>query len=616
MILLFWVFSFFGQSPEKQDTVSLDEIQVIAPAYTRFAQGQKVISWEKEDLDFYQGRSLSALLEEQSPVFIRQYGAGMLASPSLRGTSAGHTAIFWNGIPINSPSLGQSDLSILPLAAVDQVSLQLGSAGALLGNEAIGGTVQLESKPKFNQGLKLRLGQEVGSFGEFNTNLSAGFSNQKIATQTTFYRNFNENNFPFRNLSQPGTPEVRQEHAQVQQLGFVQDLSWNFDPKNQFRTSLWYNKSNREIQPVMGSNTRDLQEDQSLRWVLDYFHFGEKSTLNLKTGWVRDKQIFNSSLNTTCQFFVGGDWDFAQGKYWSFKAGTRFSFIKGDLSTYEATDQRIESYQSAKFTPTEKLAITANFRQLVYLDQLEPFIPGIGVDWKFWEKSNKHLELKASAGKGFKVPTLNDRFWSPGGNPDLLPEESINGEIGLHYSKPTFSQSLTYYRMNVDNWIIWLPRGSFWSPENIRKVRNQGLEYQGKAEIKVGAVNWKSSWAYNYTRAVAVKGISENDPSLGKQLPYTPQHQGQISLTGNWKQHGFTVSGNYTGSRSVTADNPRLLPSYQLFNAGWSYQGLKLGKVNFPVQFQVRNLLNTDYQVLYLRAMPGRSYHLNLTIHI
>jgi iron complex outermembrane receptor protein len=28
------------------------------------------------------------------------------------------------------------------------------------------------------------------------------------------------------------------------------------------------------------------------------------------------------------------------------------------------------------------------------------------------------------------------------------------------------------------------------------------------------------------------------------------------------------------------------------------------------------NLFDKDYQVLYLRAMPGRSYQLNLTLHL
>src|SRR5688572_15081807 len=104
MTLLLFVFAVFGFGP-MQDTIPLEQVEVYAPALDRFAQGQKVVNFDSKLLETYSARSLGDLLQEKSPVFVRQYGAGMLASPSFRGTSAGHTAVFWNGLPINSPSL-------------------------------------------------------------------------------------------------------------------------------------------------------------------------------------------------------------------------------------------------------------------------------------------------------------------------------------------------------------------------------------------------------------------------------------------------------------------------------------------------------------------------------
>jgi vitamin B12 transporter len=130
-----------------QDTVALAEVAVHAAALDRFAAGQTLLTYDKSTLERYAVRSLGDLLQETSPIFVRQYGAGMLASPSFRGTSPGHTALFWNGVPINSISLGQSDLSILPIQGTDRVEVQFGSAGALFGNEAIGGSVHLSTAP-------------------------------------------------------------------------------------------------------------------------------------------------------------------------------------------------------------------------------------------------------------------------------------------------------------------------------------------------------------------------------------------------------------------------------------------------------------------------------------
>lgn len=614
MTLLFWVFSVFGFVPE-QDTVSLEQVEVYAPSLDRFAQGQKVVNLGSELLEAYSARSLGDLLQEQSPVFIRQYGVGMLASPSFRGTSAGHTAIFWNGLPINSPSLGQSDLSILPVEAIDQAQLHFGSSGALFGNEAIGGSLHLNSKTSFGKGFEGKIAQTFGSFGLFNTAVSGGFSSKKFSSKTRVYRQFSRNDFSYQDISLPGTPEAKEDHAQVEQNGFVQDLAWNINAKSQLKAAFWWNKSDREIQPVMGSSTVDQQSDESFRAVLDYFRFGTGSVWNLKAGWVQDKMIFNESLNETRQLFAASDWDFAKGEDWQFKAGLRATFVQGDLSTYSTTDQRFEFYQSARWTASEDLSLSLNLRQFAYLDNFVPFLPSVGGDLKFWKKYQHELLLKSSIGKGFKVPTLNDQFWSPGGNPDLLPEESVSGEIGLNWLKTgvfSWDQSLTYYRMQVDNWIIWLPQGSVWSPENIREVQNQGIEYQGKANWNTGGIKWDLGLSYTFSEALDLT----SEPANPRQLPYTPKHQANGNLSAAYKGFGLNLGTFYVGQRAIGTGNARILDSYQIWNAGLQFSSLKWGKTRFPHSFQVLNLFDKDYQVLYLRAMPGRSYQFNLTIHL
>ncbi|GAA0878802.1 TonB-dependent receptor plug domain-containing protein [Algoriphagus jejuensis] len=627
MTLLLWVFSVFAFSAP-QDTVALEQVEVYAPALERFAQGQKVFTFQPEALSAYSARSLGDLLQEKSPVFVRQYGAGMLASPSFRGTSAGHTAIFWNGLPINSPSLGQSDLSILPVEAMDEVQLQFGSSGALFGNEAIGGSVHLGTQSDFGAGFQGKFSQTFGSFGLFNSAVSTGFSSKKtlqgfgtlgglkvFSAKTRLYRQFADNDFAYRDLSQAGIPEIREDHAQVEQIGWVQDLAWNLSEKSQLKGAFWWQKSNREIQPPMGSNTQDSQSDESIRAVLDYYRFGRQSVWNLKAGFVQDELVFNETRNQTRQYSLATDYDFEYGTDWKLKAGVRATFAEGDLSTYSADDQRYEFYQSANWQAAEDLALSLNLRQFAYQDGFAPFLPGIGMDWGFWGNEKQQVLLKASLGKGFKVPTLNDRFWEPGGNPDLLPEESLNWELGLHWTKEgafSWDQSLTYYRMQVDNWIIWLPMGSVWTPQNIREVRNQGVEYQGKTGWKIGNWNWDLALSYTYSQALDLT----TEPSNPQQLPYTPEHQANGNLSAGIGGLALNLGSFFVGQRAIGTGNARIMDSYQIWNAGLAFSKLKWGNTSFPLSFQVLNLLDKDYQVLYLRAMPGRSYQFNLTIHL
>ena len=71
--------------------------------------------------------SLSDLLIQHSPVFIKTYGPGGVSTASFRGTTASHTLVLWNGFQLNAPSLGQVDFSTIPVFLADDVSLNWGS---------------------------------------------------------------------------------------------------------------------------------------------------------------------------------------------------------------------------------------------------------------------------------------------------------------------------------------------------------------------------------------------------------------------------------------------------------------------------------------------------------
>jgi iron complex outermembrane receptor protein len=105
-----------------------------------------------------------------------------------------------------------------------------------------------------------------------------------------------------------------------------------------------------------------------------------------------------------------------------------------------------------------------------------------------------------------------------------------------------------------------------------------------------------------------------SDAQNPSQLPYTPEHQANGSIEAERKGFSINLSTFYVGQRSIGTGNARVLEGYQLWNAGLSFSQLRWKKIQLPISFHVLNLLDRDYQVLYLRAMPGRSYQFNLTL--
>lgn len=601
------------------DTLELNVVEVKGPDLEKYAAGQQLLRLREKDLQDFRGDALTEVLQRRTGLFLRQQGPGMLASLTMRGTSAGHNAVFWNGLPINSPSLGQADFSILPTAAIDQVDIHLGSSGALYGTDAIGGAVHLGTRQLFNQGHRLEVGSILGSFGRWDRSLAYSYSNQAFSTKTRAYRQHSRNDFPFRNLSRINTPIERMPNGEVTQQGFLQDLAWNISIRQQLHAAIWYNEADRQIIPIIGSNTQDQQQDRNLRAMLDYLHFEGKNTWNVKAGIVFDELIFNiAAVNKTQQYFLSGELDRNWNDRQSSRTGFRLTQIDGQLDTYEAQEQRWELYHSQKILPSPHLTLTANLRQFVYDGNWAPFTPSIGGDWNFLRTANQKLSLGFAAARSFKVPTLNDRFWNPGGNPDLLPEDSYSSEISLQQELTTngfaIKQHLTLYRMWVENWIIWLPRGNIWSPENIRSVTNSGLEYRAQVEKKMGANHWSFTGIYNWVQAINQTNSSANDQNKGNQLPYTPEHK--VMGTLDWQRNSWSafLSSHWVSERFVATDNQLSVAPYELVDIGFRYQ------FNFPntkklnAGFHINNLLDKEYHIMRLRPMPGRNYQFNCTI--
>jgi iron complex outermembrane receptor protein len=74
------------------------------------------------------------------------------------------------------------------------------------------------------------------------------------------------------------------------------------------------------------------------------------------------------------------------------------------------------------------------------------------------------------------------------------------------------------------------------------------------------------------------------------------------------------LSGFVVGPRNIAMGSSRVLDGFALCNLGLSFSGVHFKSLQLPLRLQVLNVFNQSYEVLYLRAMPGRSYQLNLTL--
>ena len=204
----------------------LQEVSIIQTKQEQLITSKKSISFDSLTLARYNTSSLADLLSNQSTVYIKSYGNGNIATSSMRGGNASHTALLWNGLNIQNPILGQPDLSIVPTLFFNDISLEYGGGSAMWGSGAIGGSIHLQNKTVFNQGFKTKLQMSIGSFG--TTKIASGvlLSYKKIISNTKIYYNNSENNYAYKDTLDKENPTKQIAHANYIAKGLMQEISF------------------------------------------------------------------------------------------------------------------------------------------------------------------------------------------------------------------------------------------------------------------------------------------------------------------------------------------------------------------------------------------------------
>ncbi|NQS90263.1 TonB-dependent receptor, partial [Patescibacteria group bacterium] len=224
--------------------------------------------------------------------------------------------------------------------------------------------------------------------------------------------------------------------------------------------------------------------------------------------------------------------------------------------------------------------------------------------------------LRASWGKAFRPPTVNDLYWYEDyggwgmfGNIDLKPETSSGYEIGIEHIftpldngyltgfTPQFLGRLTFFSTQVDDLISWAPisPGSWtWKVQNIDKASLKGLE----GEIKL--IPWeKLSCSLNYTYLQT----KDEKEFKGKFLLYRPQDKFFWTLDYKMRHNlHLYLDGEMVGERYTDRENTEKLPSYSLLGAKLIFDLSKKTEIFINID----NLLNEEYEDIKGYPMPGR----------
>lgn len=563
-------------------------------------------------------RTIADFLGQNSGVFIKTYGLGSLATSSVRGGSGSHTAVVWEGFSLQNPALGLQDLALLPGAFIESMQLQLGGASAAWGSGAIGGTIQLRTETTHFQGFAATATVGLGSFGWRNTELKLNAGGSETAYKAIFFRQQADNDFSYR--PSPGQPSRRQSNANLLQSGVLQEIKYQLNPRNSLQSSVWLQKADRGIPPTT-TQTLSLanQTDHIARLTAHWKRVGPSGVFHLKSAIFYERIHYRDPILTTdarSRFWTGiaeldQTWHFS--KHHRLQIGLNATASKVFSENYDQppTRQQIAAFAFYRFE-IKRWNWQVGLRQELVDSDLVPVTPSVGGVFQITNR----LAIRTLISKNYRLPTLNDRYWVPGGNPDLLPESGWGEELGLDFGPFKHLDlrfGLTAFNRNTENWIYWTPTdGSFfYAPHNIAKVWSRGLEQRLHFTTKLGK-NWALHLrgGYDYVRSTNLKAIKTPKIEAGSQLFYVPKHRafGKISLQG--KTWNLDYQHNTTSGIATLGEDLR---GYQIgaFSVGW--QGA-FNKFRAEVFGKIENCWNANYRVVERRPMPGRYFECGISI--
>ncbi len=594
----------------------LQQVTVYGVPEEKFLHGSSVTSIDSTLKARESSRHLGDLLSLQLPIYFRNYGSGMISSISLRGTSPQHTAVLWNGININSFSLGQADFSILPSFAFSDVKVHAGAGSARFGSGAFGGTVLLTSSVN-NAQPNLAITQEAGSFGRYFSSARANYSINRWNFSAAFYNLQSENNFKILSTDQ------QQQHAAFRQSGFLQGIDYHFSPAKVLSLNYWYHDSDRDIQPTIGdANPPDNnQQDKNHRISLNYKTNSKYGFLAVNGGYINDVIIYNGGKGTVERWIASARHNFVSIKKVQTQIGAEWNHIIGKIPEYaggKATEDRFDFLTSFQSDFSQKVSVVLNLRQPLVSGFSAPFLPYLGADYLLIKKENTVLKLNANVSKNYRVPTLNDRYWQNAGDVKLLPETSHAAEVGWSFHNGNLQVSNSWFAQRVDQWIQWVPdsKGNY-RPQNVQQVLAEGFDFKINGTLKfkeLVIIPWAT---YQFTRSITTKAPTSKQNTIDKQLIYTPQHTATSYLQFELRKYSADFSAQYSGKRCTDTGNSETyaLPAFILLNASvgkyWA-----LDRHRFDLRLSVKNILNLDYQLYSSHAMPGRNFNIQLNYQL
>ena len=517
----------------------------------------------------------------------RNGGPGTTTGVFLRGAESRFTAVYIDGVRIDSQSTGGAPWESIPLGLIDRIEVLRGPAGAVYGSDALGGVVQIFTKRGEN-GVSPYVSVGVGN--HHTTKAEAGVSGESgtIDYAVGFARDdskgFNARTVATQNPDRDGY-RTTSGHARV---------GLQVNAAHRLEGTLMANDTNSGYDSGLGKNDRNLHTMHALglNWLAQW-STAYKTRLSITDS--RDQYETRPSpyLSDTRLrgYLFQNEW----------RLGAHLL-----TAALERREDRLENAPIDAKRSQDGLALGYGYNAAGHTVQVNLRHDS---DSEFGGKSTGSVaygyaitpqwRATASVGTAFRAPTLYQRF-SEYGVATLRPESSRNVEAGLRYAQGNSTFSATVFRNRVTNLISFSGPGTcpsdFGCYANTARAEYKGVTFAGT--YRLGDVQLHGSVDLQRPR----------DLDTGKQLARRAKQH--ATLGADTRVAGWTLGAEMqaSGRRFDTVANTNVLGGYTLFNL---YASTRIAR-DTTLLARIDNLADKDYQLARTYATAGRTVYVGV----
>lgn len=562
-------------------------------------------------------------------------GRGAATSLFLRGANSKHTAVIIDGIRVN-PVDTNFNFGGLPLSNIEQIEVLRGEQSALWGSDAMGGVVYITTKSGLYKDKPFNVDFDFGTGSHRTRDGSVTVSGQQNgfyyalhgdSHRTTGISARSKNVFNYTSISGAKSTNVPANEKD----GFHKDNT---------SIRLGFDDSKKGVDFLVSHSSQTLHFDNS---AVDELKFDDNTRiretrykLSGYLGSADELFVHKATIshiktdNNTTQYNSYPSPSVGKTEYDSKKLNTNYQLdINFDregeikqafsvLADYQNTKYIASAYNFAEKKLTEK-SVAAEYRLFTEADH-SLSVSGRYTDNSLFENAftarlagayrlSQNLKAHVSIGKAIHNPTFIDVYgWgnstSWAANPNLKPEKSLGGELGLLVESNDKRHSLdtTLFARNVDNFLDAIPLNNTYTlyrsvnRDGKTKIKGVEISYNGKfSESLSGYANY----TYTYIK-------SEND-KYGLNYVRRPKHTGNLGLTYQITEKlGSDVNVSYVGKRLDSGDFK--MPSYTLANLGVNYKVAD----SLTIYANLNNVFNKKYENIVGYGQDGRNVYVGL----